>query len=182
MRLGDWGLRVGYYWTPCRADELAIGVLAAIAWRSRDKRQWIQTHLQYVWIALSVSCALLLAMLRWLVAPNSFVLTTFGRPVFEVFYCCLMLILLLDKTSLIAQVCRWRLLREMGQVSYCVYVIHNEIDVLAHKIMRHDAARFDSWPAIGVTLVAFATTIIIAKFSWRFFEGPLIRRGHAFKY
>jgi peptidoglycan/LPS O-acetylase OafA/YrhL len=182
MQFGEWGLRVAYYWTPCRADELAIGVLAAIVWRNPDARQWIQGHLHYVWSALLVSSVLLLAMLRWLIAPNSFVLTTYGRSVFEVFYCCLMLIPLLDNTSWIAQICRWRLLREMGQVSYCVYIIHNEIDVLAHKIMRHDQARFDSWPAIGVTLVAFATTIIIAKFSWRFFENPLIRRGHAFKY
>jgi peptidoglycan/LPS O-acetylase OafA/YrhL len=182
MKFGVLGLRAAYFWTPCRADELALGVLAAVAWRNGDARQWIQGHLRYVWIALLVSCVLLLAMLRWIVAPNSFVLATFGRPVFEVLFCCLILIPLSDKRSWIAKICRWRLLLEMGQVSYCVYLIHNEIDVQAHRIIRHDEARFDSWPAIVVTLVAFATTLIIAKFSWRFFENPLIHRGHAHKY
>jgi peptidoglycan/LPS O-acetylase OafA/YrhL len=33
-----------------------------------------------------------------------------------------------------------------------------------------------------VGLIGIALTIAIAKLSWQFFEKPLLRRGHAYKY
>ena len=36
--------------------------------------------------------------------------------------------------------------------------------------------------AIAVTLLAAAVTLTLAGLSWRFFEQPIIERGHAHRY
>jgi len=46
----------------------------------------------------------------------------------------------------------------------------------------HVDPRFDSWRAIGVASFSFVVSIIIAELSWRYFENPLIRRGHLYSY
>jgi len=51
-----------------------------------------------------------------------------------------------------------------------------------HKFVRGDLPRFDSPGSIAVSLLAFGVTMLIAEFSWRFFEHPLIKRGHRYKY
>jgi peptidoglycan/LPS O-acetylase OafA/YrhL len=179
---GSWGIFAAYFWTPSRADDLALGVLTAIVWSSPQSKLWIQRNVKYFYTALVAFAAALLAMLYWLVMPSSFVAATFGRSVYGLLFVSLLLVLLADRGSFLASAFRWSPLRELGKVSYCVYIIHGAVIWTMFRFLWHTEPSFDSWPAIGISLAAFFVTIALAEFSWRFFEHPLIRRGHRYSY
>jgi peptidoglycan/LPS O-acetylase OafA/YrhL len=179
---GASGIGASYLWTPSRADGLALGVLAAVAWADPGSRRWLHENLSKIYVLLSGCAACVLVLLFWLVKPHSYVQATVGRPVYGFFYASLLLIALVDKRSKLAGILRWRALRELGRVSYCVYIIHWAVDWMVFRIAWHATPRFDSVSAIGLTVVAFASTLAIAELSWHYFEHPLIRRGHRYSY
>src|SRR3984885_27503 len=178
----SWGNLASYLWTPCRADDLALGVLAAVAWADPGSRQWLRENRSKIYIVASGCLACVLVLLFWLVKPQSYVQATVGRPVYGFFYTSLLLIALVDKQSKLAGILRWRVLRELGRVSYCIYIIHWAVDWMVFKIAWHTTPRFDSVSAMGLTVVALASTLAIAELSWHYFEHPLIRRGHRYSY
>jgi peptidoglycan/LPS O-acetylase OafA/YrhL len=90
-----------------------------------------------------------------------------------------MVLALLHQHGIFARFLRWRFLREWGRVSYCVYLIHLGILSATHWALLHSPPRINDWRAALTTLLAAAITWGIAQLSWRFFEKPLIDRGHA---
>ncbi len=177
-----WGLRAATFWMPSRADNLAVGMLAALAWRNESARVWIATHISYFKYIMAVCFAGILLTAFWMVKPNYFFSPIIGIPLLAALYLSLLIIGLADKSSLVANTFRWQPLRELGKVSYCVYIIHVAVNWTVHARVRSDLPRFDSLPSIAVTVLAFGITLLIAEASWHFFEGPLIRRGHRFSY
>ena len=107
---------------------------------------------------------------------------TYGRTVIGLLFAFLLIVPLVDREGFLAKVFRSRVLRELGKISYCVYIIHWAMDWAVFRLMRHDTPRFDSWPAIGVTLIALAASIGVASLSWILLENPLIHRGHHYTY
>jgi peptidoglycan/LPS O-acetylase OafA/YrhL len=177
-----WGQRAAYFWTPCRADDLALGVLVAIVWSIPSAKQWVHNKTRLFYTGL-VTCGVLIASIEyWLFKPNSYVAATYGRTLIGLFFVSLMIVLLVDRRSVLARVFRIGPLKELGKISYCVYIIHEGIHWTVFRILRHDTPRFDSWPAVGVTVIALAVTIGVAELSWKYFENPLIRRGHRYSY
>jgi len=177
-----WGLRAATFWTPSRADDLALGVLAALAWRSAPLKQWCSEHLAYFEYTIADCAGLIFVTMFWMLKPNYFFASIVGIPVFSALYLSLLVISLVHKNSFIATVFRWWPLRELGKVSYCVYVIHVAVNWMVHKFVRGDLPRFDSLRSIAVTVLAFSLTMLIAELSWSVFEHPLIRRGHRYTY
>ena len=77
---------------------------------------------------------------------------------------------------------RLRLFREIGDVSYCIYIIHAALFLFCHQILLHALPAVTDEKAAAVTFLAALLTYAIAKLSWKFVEEPLLRRGHAYKY
>jgi peptidoglycan/LPS O-acetylase OafA/YrhL len=187
MKFGDtdheyWGLRAAYFAMPSRADDLALGMLAAIAWRTPRAMQWIGSNLRFFKGMLIFCIASILVTISWMVRPNFVFTNTVGLPLFGMLFLSLLTIALTDRAGTIARILRLRALRELGRVSYCVYIIHVTVNWIVHRFVGHDLPRFDSLRSIAITLLAFGVTLLIAELSWRFFEHPLVRRGHQYKY
>jgi peptidoglycan/LPS O-acetylase OafA/YrhL len=81
-----------------------------------------------------------------------------------------------------------RVLRYIGRISYCMYVVHFPL-IRAPAVMRNLLSRAPAGENIihyllpgGHPFLRFAAlsggTMIIAAFSWRFFEGPINRMRH----
>jgi peptidoglycan/LPS O-acetylase OafA/YrhL len=81
-----------------------------------------------------------------------------------------------------ASICRWPFLRELGRLSYCLYVIHQAVNLICHEVLLGTSPRFLGWSTAGVTAFAALLTYGLAKLSWAFFERPLLRRGQAYKF
>jgi peptidoglycan/LPS O-acetylase OafA/YrhL len=167
---------------PCRADALALGVLLAIGWRRDRVRLFPEEHrvlLQRVLLALFLGVG---GLLWWLVRPANTVTVTIGYTWLAAFYGCLLLVVLSQTGGWIAAVTRWRVLRSLGTISYCVYMIHVPFDHLAHKLLLHAAPQIYNARGVSVSLLALVLTLGVAAFSWRYFEKPLIRHGHTYGY
>lgn len=167
---------------PSHSDALSMGILAAIAWRHEPFRSWLSTHqalLQRIVIYLGVA---IFALLWWLVRPPNIVTVTIGYSVLGWFYLSLMLLVLSQTSSFAARFMRMRWLRALGTVSYCVYITHLTVNQWSHRLILNEVPQIYTFSGVMITLFAMALTLVIASLSWKFFEKPLIRKGHRFTY
>ncbi len=70
----------------------------------------------------------------------------------------------------------------MGSISYGVYMFHQAIVGLIHGIFHHPEPRLFNFGDLGLGGIAFVISLSLAYASFRFFESPLIRLGHRFRY
>lgn len=166
---------------PCRADALAFGMLAAVAWRSPAKA-WIASHIRPVKILAAVLIFGAMAMTKWLTGPKTPLEAALQFSWIAIMYTSVMAIALLDTRSLFARVTRWQFLRECGRVSYCFYLIHLGILGVCQWIFFRGLPRIDTWQGFGVTVLSALIAWTVAKLSWRYFEKPLIDHGHTYTY
>jgi peptidoglycan/LPS O-acetylase OafA/YrhL len=167
---------------PCRADSLAVGMLAAVLWGAGGFRNWLSARGAILYGLLAVALAGMTALWKWAPDSQTLAMESVGFTWVAFFYILVLLLVLTRPSSLIARVSRMNWLRELGKVSYCVYIIHNVVDVIFHFALRRAPAATTDFRGVAVTILAALVTFGIARTSWRLFEGPLVRRGHIYKY
>jgi peptidoglycan/LPS O-acetylase OafA/YrhL len=167
---------------PSRADALAVGMLLAALWRREHVRTWFQDNIGKLYAAGGILSLSVLSL--WIWAPNSgnLGMQISGFTCLALFYACLLLIALLHPRGPVAALMRTAWLRELGKVSYCVYIIHIVVNVGCHAVLLHKAPQISTTKGAVVTFLAIGVTYVAAKISWLLIEHPLLRRGHAFKY
>jgi peptidoglycan/LPS O-acetylase OafA/YrhL len=165
-----------------RADVLAVGALAALYWREENARAWLQNHSRTIYVALGVLFLVFAALWKWSPYQRSFVMETIGYSFIALFFVALLLAALCIPEGRVGAICRWSWLRSVGAVSYCMYLIHVVVYVACHAVILHSTPKIATLRGAAVTVFAAVLTFAIAKFSWRIFEEPLLKRGHAFKY
>jgi peptidoglycan/LPS O-acetylase OafA/YrhL len=176
---GPW---LAYRLMPCRADSLAIGVLAALLWNSPKSRAWLETHAAFLYVLFAVLFGGVACLWRWYSDPLLPLTQTAGYTWLALFFAVWLLLVLSRRSSLLSALMRLGLLRDIGGVSYCIYIIHLAVFLICHRILLHALPAVTDGKAAAVTFLAALLTYAIAKLSWRFFEQPLLRRGHAFQY
>jgi peptidoglycan/LPS O-acetylase OafA/YrhL len=97
-------------------------------------------------------------------------------------YATLLLIAFADTEPSLGRVLRFPSLVWVGQVSYGIYLIHQPVSGLLHGWLRHAPPELRAPSDAGVTLLALCLTLLLAALSHRFFEGPILRFGHRFRY
>jgi peptidoglycan/LPS O-acetylase OafA/YrhL len=171
-----------YTLTLCRADALTCGVLAAILWRSARFLEWASKKT----VALNAGFCVLLggvfALWKWSPQPLSLGARTIGYTWMAVFYTVLLFLVLLQRASPLARCARAAWLRELGSISYCVYIIHRAVLLFTFKLVLHKTPSLFNWRDAAVTMLAVLLTYALAKLSWLYLEQPLMQLGHAFKY
>jgi len=168
--------------TLCRLDALAIGMFAATLLRSAPAALWLREHLRAlrgILAALAIGVGLLFIFSYGSMTSG---MQTIGFTWMALFYAAVLLLAVINQRGWLARFLRVGLLRELGTVSYCVYLIHVVANVGLHAIILHRSPRISTISGAAVTALAILATYCVAKLSWLFFEGPLQRRGHAFKY
>jgi len=167
---------------PCRADSLAVGMLLAALWRKEDIRVWLKDNLEKLYFAGGILLLGILSLWIWAAASSILIMQIVGFTCLAFFYACLLLLSLVHSTGPVAALMRTAWLRELGKVSYCVYIIHIVVNVGCHAVLLHKAPRISTARGALVTFLAAGLTYVAAKISWLLVEQPLLRRGHAFKY
>jgi peptidoglycan/LPS O-acetylase OafA/YrhL len=164
--------------TPCRADTLAVGVLAAIAWRQEAARAFLETHAALLRRILLGLFAGVLVLVWWPAHPVSLVTVGVGYTWLAAFYACLLLTVISQTRGRLAGMMRWNVLRRLGTISYCLCLIHATIHYMGHEILLVAPPEIYDAKGIGVTLLTLGVSVGIAGLSWRYFEKPLVGRGH----
>jgi peptidoglycan/LPS O-acetylase OafA/YrhL len=171
-----------YVWMPCRADSLAMGMLVALFWREGKIQQWYAAHRTAFYVLLAILIAPIPFCIKWLFSASAFWMGFLGYSWLALLFVCLLVLSLLEPEGIWSRNLQWPFLREMGRLSYCVYLIHLLVLGLCHALLLHRLPSIASVRGALVTLLAFGVTYVLAFLSWRFFEHPLLRRGHVRQY
>lgn len=168
--------------TPCRADALACGVLLSIGWKDARFREFVDQKRAWLRRAVVVLFAGVAALSWWLVHPLNTVTVLVGYSWLAIFYGTLLLTAISQTEGRIASMMRWPFLRWLGGISYCVYLLHGAFNCFAHLILLHARPALYDAKTVAVTALALCATLLVASVSWRYFEKPLIQRGHRYSY
>jgi peptidoglycan/LPS O-acetylase OafA/YrhL len=169
---------------PCRADAFAMGILAAILWRNAKIRVYLAANSFVLYVLLGASLSGFVAVAaKWQSRPWSLGMQTIGLSAIAFFFVVTLLFVLLRPAGMIASVARMRWVREIGVVSYCMYLIHLAIWGACHDLLVPATLRDSgSWLGVCAALLAGVLTYAIAKMSWDWFEKPLVLQGHSYHY
>lgn len=171
-----------YILTICRADALAMGVLLAVVWKNELWKAKIYRCQRLMSGVVLLLLGAVVYLSIWQPSQYSLTMAAWGFSALDALFVGLLAIALVVPGGAWAKVCRWSFLAEMGRISYCLYVIHQVVNMACHKILLHAVPRADSLRTAGVTTLAVLLAYGLATLSWKFFEHPLMRRGHVFTY
>lgn len=179
---GAAALSFSYTLMPCRADALAIGILAALLWRNQVFRVWLDDHGHFLYALTGIFLVGVAALGARSPSSDSLPMQSVGYTWIAVFYALVMILVLARSAGPSAVIARTHWLGEIGRVSYCLYLIHDAVrfggGLLIKKVSPHAA----SWEFVAGNAVAAVISYLIARLSWTYFEHPLLRRGHEFKF
>jgi peptidoglycan/LPS O-acetylase OafA/YrhL len=170
-----------YVLMPCRADALGMGVLIALI--VRDPK-WFGVTLANRSGLKKTALVLLLALAMFTPRGSEFsgVMVTVGYSCLAFFYGSLLLMALTGASPLLTRLLRNQVLMHLGTLAYFTYLFHLLFMEAARRVLvvgvahSSDLIRFaGGWLGIGLTLIC-------AAFSWRYFESPLLRKAHSYKY
>jgi len=171
-----------YRLTPFRADALALGMLAACCWHVPEFRLWLVRNKNILYAMFGLFLAGMFALGIWFQSPDSSLTQTVGYSWIASFYLLLLLIVLTDTAGPIARIARIGWLGEWGRISYCVYLIHAAVKYFCTELMTQSATQITRWQSGVAVLLSVGITFGLAKLSWTFFEAPLLKEGHRYKY
>jgi peptidoglycan/LPS O-acetylase OafA/YrhL len=167
---------------PCRADSLALGMLMALGCRKPSVRAWLSAHTRALYGALAVLTVGMVTLWRWSPRTGDYATDSVGFTWVALFYCVILLLALFVPHGPIARVTRFGWLREVGKVSYCMYIVHSVVALACHYILLHRIPRTSTAQGLAVSILSVFVTYGCAKISWTVLEHPMLRRGHKFRY
>ncbi len=168
-----------YVLMPCRADALSLGVLAAIVVRSRHWES-IQRRRAWLWAAAGVSLAPLIYLSVCQYQWHSPPMVTVGYSLLALFYA-LMLLLALASAGF-ARVLAIRPLTALGDLAYGTYLLHLPvIEICRRALEKHPIATIVPGSLLSAW-IGIVVAIFVASLSWHYFEKPLLKLGHAYRY
>ncbi len=163
-------------------DSLAAGCLVAILWQDHGRiwRSRIQRRAGwfYGYTAGLLALAIWIDFATGITKRNVLDLRIFNATDYTVLWIAWSLWLLV--TLAVAGTMGWmpRLLRHpilrwLGRISYCLYVVHYPIYLALRNYVAHSVA----------LVIALAISLAISFLSWRYFEGPIARwKQQRFRY
>ena len=170
-----------YVLTPCRADALGFGGVAALAVRTPTVWSKVVAHRLYVFAGLGLSCLAALCMLiRGRYEPLSGTLFRLEYSLLGCLYFVLLLSVLLSPA--VSSLFLLRPLRYMGVIAYGAYILYLPLIAVLRElgVYLHPASR--GVTTLASSVIAVAGSLALASLSWEYFEKPLVKRGHRWRY
>lgn len=163
-------------------DSLAAGCLVGVLWQDYGHR-W-RLHLQryagwlYGCVAAFIALAIWIDFATGITKHSVLDLRIFNATDYTVLWLAwslwLLVTLAVSGTSgRMPSLLRRSLLRWLGRISYCLYVVHYPIYLALRNYLPHSVA----------LIAALSISLAVSWLSWRYFEGPIARwKQHAFRY
>ena len=170
--LGD---ELGYYvLMPLRADILAVGAL--IAWLEFSGS--IDATIRWILQAIFWATLCCFPIFAWIVENSTFNNAIWGHTYLTAFYGSMVFMVLDRRGASQLALLRSRFAAFFARISYALYLTHGYVLILVFLAAGYNQHGILTWQGIALTLCAFAISIALCAASYRFIEGPLIRRAH----
>lgn len=167
-----------YQLTPCRMDSLAAGAFIAVAMRSQRGNKALVTWGPKVLSAAGISLILLFVYRRGFMLSDR-VIQMVGHTLLAIFFATLISVVVLRSKRMLVLTLQSRALREVGMVSYGLYVFHTvfepELNSIAPIAWLAQNKIFEVPAALVHTAIAFMVSFGAAWLSFRYFENPINR-------
>ncbi len=117
----------------CRLS-LLFGVLCAWAVRDEKTRRKLETRRAWLYVVFGVlifgiGCLTVFAHGQsYYKLFTSFEMISFGYSLLAMFYACLLLVVVTQKTGVVNDVMRWAWLRHFGFIAYGVFIMHMAVN------------------------------------------------------
>ncbi len=151
---------------PCRMDLLLAGVMLAIVYRSYDFSRYL-LGLRLGWAVLIIFMDALV-----LLGHEATLLLVMGSAS-SIGIGAFMLAALYGAPE--GRFCRPLWLRWFGQISYCLYLVHQPVNGLLHGLLLNESPSVGSVAGVAVTFMSFGVSVGLSVASWRWLEGPILR-------
>jgi peptidoglycan/LPS O-acetylase OafA/YrhL len=179
---GGTGVNAAHVLMMCRADALLFGVLAAYTVRTARGWDWLLRHKRSLYFAGGVLLAGAAACTLLNVTLFTPLMSSLGYTWLAALYLCLLLIAVAHPETAVGGALRLKPLRQLGEVAYGTYLFHEVLHGLYFWLLLGRRPSMSSLADVTSAIAAAALTIMLARFSWHYFERPLLQRGRAFEY
>lgn len=171
-----------YVWPHCRWDGIAFGVLGAWLARRDSFEKWriVLCHQWLPCISICLAGVLLLTVCN--VSIATFGMSVAGHTWLAVSSLMLILLGIKPPAGVVESVLTHPFLVWMGTISYSAYLYHQPVSGLVHGFIRGKVPSIYDASDFMVSLVALAGTLLLAHWSWRFVESPLVNKARRRKY
>ena len=176
------GAGAAYVLTPCRADTLAMGVLCALLVRSERAWNYLIAHRSWLNWALGIFGICVVAMIVKEVPFYNRALYGLEFSVMALFYGAVLLVAVIGDNRFFRRVLCNPLLMKLGIIAYGTYLFHYIFIDTARFVLTYHREHASAWAFIGADVLGIALAIGAAILSWRYFEKPLVQRGHAYNF
>lgn len=166
----------------CRADALALGMLVAIAVRDDKWKLIVLGNSRLLKTASAIFGVGMIAIWIWAKNPRLLAAQSLGYTWIAFFYASILLLSIGVPFGPIAKACRTGFLRELGRVSYCMYIIHLPIQLGTWMLLTHRPPQLFSVRDVMAFVAALGITYGIARVSWIVLEHPMLQVGHRWSY
>lgn len=161
----------------CRIDSPVIGLLIAYLMQNERFRLWIRNNSRFVFLGgliVTIIFAALYAFTR---------IGFLNHTILGAIFACFVLISLQLRNGIIYRMLTHKALLSLGKYSYCIYLFHQIFNQLLQLgILKNLDPNLHGWREYAITIAAFIITYIFAKLSFKYFEGPLLKWAHRFRY
>jgi peptidoglycan/LPS O-acetylase OafA/YrhL len=167
----------------CRMDALCFGALGAWMIRQPRTEEILQRFPPYAIYLISLMLFIgffILSNMR--LGFDSFLLISIGYTWIALFYFSVLWIAITRRESVIAAIFRLQILTLFGTLAYGLYLLHQPILGIMHNILRNSSPLITERFAFLVTFLALGVLLIITYLSWTYFEKPLVKFGHQYRY
>jgi peptidoglycan/LPS O-acetylase OafA/YrhL len=166
-----------YTWLICRMDAPLTGFLVAVAMQYA----WFKDFLikRRKWIVAAACLCFIVTLAGHAFAKLGFINHTLSAINFGII---LVIVLSIEK-GIFYKLLTNPFLLLMGKVSFFFYLFHQLVNGLAHLIiLGQKTPMLDSGYAALLNLACFGFTLGAGILSFKYFEGPLIKYSHKFRY
>lgn len=167
-----------YVLLPCRVDAFLWGMLAAYFLRSPKLWNSLVEYKQWLWrLFFFLGAGICLASFSPQVSIHSIATTTIGYDWLDVFYLTTLVLVLVDRRRWLGNAMRQSWLMRLGQISYCLYLIHYSVYGLSMGYLLGHSGPVENGMDLCVALLAIALSVGLATLSWELLEKPILSGG-----
>jgi peptidoglycan/LPS O-acetylase OafA/YrhL len=165
-----------------RADALMIGVACALAVRSDAMVGFITQRSWVLYLALATFGGIILSTGCALQPDTAAPINTYGFTVVALFFATLLLVAILLPHHPIARALRFRPLRSLGKLAYCVYLLHVSALLATFSVMNDTTLAHNVVARWIAGLACLCVVLVVATISWNLLESRMIQMGQRFTY
>jgi peptidoglycan/LPS O-acetylase OafA/YrhL len=167
---------------PCRADALFFGVLGAVVMRDAVWKARIVEHKNLLHVLLAIFAIGVPFVTQTDMMANGLLMVSVMLTWLAAFFLLVLIYAMSFPDSLLSRCLRWSWLRWLGMIAYGLYLLHILMLSLAVDYLRAAAPTSSLARQMGAAVLGVGITLVLASLSWRYFEKPLVARGHRLVY